>query len=170
MQNPFETLGVNEGASSRDIHNAYRELARKWHPDRFPEGPERAWAEQKMIDINRAYNDCSARAALQAPEGSSGRYNDIRQLIEAGQLSRARQLLRAMGQRDAEWNYYFGLMLFERRDYDKAVVYLSIASKLSPDNSLYGASLAAARAQLSAHNGNLLARMLSALKRRSNPA
>lgn len=168
MQNPFETLGVGEGASSRDIHNAYRELARKWHPDRFPEGPERAWAEQKMIEINRAYNECSARAARSAPD--EGRYGDIRQLIEAGQLSRARQLLRAMGQRDAEWNYYFGQMLFERKDYDKAVVYLSIASKLSPDNRLYIASLDAARARLSAQSGNLLARVLSALKRKSNPA
>lgn len=170
MQNPYETLGVSEDAGSEAVHEAYRALARKWHPDRFAEGPERAWAEQRMIEINRAYNALASRISPQVASAPSGRFSEIKLLIDAGQLSRARQLLRAMSERDAEWNYHFGLMLYVRRDFEKAVVYFSIACRLAPSNEHYAASLSDARAQASSVSGGLFSRFISALKKKSNTA
>ena len=54
---PFEILNVSPGSSREQVRAAYRALARRWHPDRFPEGPERLWAEQKMTSINIAYHE-----------------------------------------------------------------------------------------------------------------
>lgn len=160
MEEYRRILGVNESASLLDIRKAYRALARKWHPDRFPEGPERAWAEQKMIDINRAYNACSTRCAPSVSRETEERFGEVCLLIAAGQLSRARALLRAMEPRDAEWNYHFGLMLYERRDFEKAAVYFRIALRLSPDNKRYRLALENAESL----TANMHARVLSRLR------
>jgi hypothetical protein len=48
---PFAVLGVAPGAAPRELSAAYRELAKRWHPDRG--GGEEA--ERRMAEINIAY-------------------------------------------------------------------------------------------------------------------
>ena len=38
MDENRQLLGISDTATNAEIRKAYRELARKWHPDRFPEG------------------------------------------------------------------------------------------------------------------------------------
>lgn len=47
----YETLGVSENASASEIKKAYRNLAKKYHPD-MNKTPE---AEEKFKEINAAY-------------------------------------------------------------------------------------------------------------------
>jgi len=53
-----EVLGVEEGASMREISAAYRRMARKHHPDRVLELPPevRELSEWRMKEINAAYS------------------------------------------------------------------------------------------------------------------
>jgi DnaJ-class molecular chaperone len=51
MQDPYATLGVKKTATADDIKNAYRGLAKKFHPDLNPGNKE---AEHKFKDINAA--------------------------------------------------------------------------------------------------------------------
>jgi DnaJ-class molecular chaperone len=56
-------LGVEKGASDKDIKNAYRKLALKWHPDKNNETEElKTKAEKKFKEVNEAY------AVLSDPE------------------------------------------------------------------------------------------------------
>ena len=49
----YDVLGVEEDASQKEIKKAYRELARKHHPDRNPDDPN---AEEKFKEIQKAYS------------------------------------------------------------------------------------------------------------------
>jgi DnaJ-like protein len=71
---PYAVLGVPEGADERRVTAAYREQAKRWHPDRG--GGEEA--ERRMAEINAAYDllradIAQAYAARPAPRRRSGR-------------------------------------------------------------------------------------------------
>ena len=67
MRDPYEVLGVPRGASEEEVTRAYRELAKKYHPDLNP-GDETAAA--KMSEINQAYD--SIRRGGAQPTYTSG--------------------------------------------------------------------------------------------------
>lgn len=52
---PWEILGIAPNADEKTIKNAYRKLARKWHPDKNTD-PQ---AEQRFKEINGAYEKLS---------------------------------------------------------------------------------------------------------------
>ena len=57
MTNPYEVLGVSPSATDEDIKKAYRELAKKYHPDNYADSPLADLAEQKMKEVNEAYDE-----------------------------------------------------------------------------------------------------------------
>ena len=54
-KNPYKVLGVKEGASYDEIKRSYRELVKKYHPDRYRNNPLADLADEKMREINEAY-------------------------------------------------------------------------------------------------------------------
>merc|ERR1719409_2720146 len=58
----YKVLGVDKSASSNEIAKAYKKLALKYHPDKNPEGKEKA--EENFKKITEAYevlNDAEKR-------------------------------------------------------------------------------------------------------------
>lgn len=53
MSNPYEVLGLRDGASEEEVKKAYKSLAKKYHPDVTGNDPE---AAKKMQEINSAYD------------------------------------------------------------------------------------------------------------------
>ena len=149
--NAYEILNVAPTASREEIRAAYRDLARRWHPDRFMAGPERDWANNRMADINAAYRACldglkNARGAIRNEDEG---LKQAQQLIDDGMYTSARKKLMGLSTRCAEWNYLFGWVLLNQSDVQKALIYLSVAAHQNPDSAKYARALKQAQ-QLSA--------------------
>lgn len=57
IKHAYELLGVPDSSSARLIKQAYRAMAKRWHPDLYRAGtPEQAEAARMMELINEAYS------------------------------------------------------------------------------------------------------------------
>ena len=66
---PYQILGVAPTASDQEVTDAYRRLARKYHPDLNKDNPA---AEEKMKEINAAYGRIRDMRAGKAPPNDQG--------------------------------------------------------------------------------------------------
>ena len=141
--NAYELLNIPVTATREEIRAAYRDLARRWHPDRFMAGPERDWANEKMADINAAYRLCldGLRDARTAAASDSEGLAQVRKLIDDGLYTTARKKLMGLNTRCAEWNYLFGALLMCQDDVQKALIYLTVAVHQAPECVKYARAL-----------------------------
>lgn len=65
---PYRVLGLHPGATQEQIKEAYHELAKKYHPDNYTDPNARELAEEKMVEINGAYDELT----------QGNRYSDYR--------------------------------------------------------------------------------------------
>ncbi len=72
MQDPYKVLGLSPNASDEEVKQAYRRLAKQYHPDR---NPGDAAAAKKMQEINAAYEQIKNPEKAQPQGGSYGGYN-----------------------------------------------------------------------------------------------
>jgi molecular chaperone DnaJ len=74
MEDPYSILGISPGASDEELTQAYRRLAKKYHPDINPGNKA---AERKMREVNAAYEQIkqqkSGGARYEQTDGSYGR-------------------------------------------------------------------------------------------------
>ena len=73
ITDPYKVLGVSPNASDEEIKQAYRKLAKKYHPDLNPGDQE---AARKMQEVNAAYEQIkNPEKASSNSGGSYGGYN-----------------------------------------------------------------------------------------------
>ena len=156
-KDPFEVLGVSRGASDEEVKNAYRALARKYHPDNYEDdNPLKDLANEKMQEINMAYDEIQrmrsgTKDSYQGGEtyyqnysGTTGAandpmYSDIRTDINRRRFADAERKLLDVGfdMRVAEWHYLMSLVLMSRNNVGDAMRELEIACNMEPSNAEY---------------------------------
>ena len=52
VRDPYEVLGISPNATDDEVKAAYREMARKYHPDNYADNPLSELAQEKMEEIN----------------------------------------------------------------------------------------------------------------------
>ncbi len=69
MNNPYKVLGVNENATQEEIRAAYLQLVKKYHPDRYTDPDLKAVANEKLVEINEAYEFLTKKSSGSANRG-----------------------------------------------------------------------------------------------------
>ena len=156
MKDPYEVLGVSRTASDTEIKKAYRELARRYHPDNNANNPLVDLAQEKMNEINEAYDAIERERAsggggsqaqswsstAETSGSSTGPLRDARDAISSGDLSRAEMILGSITDRNAEWNYLMGQLAYRRGWMDEASRYFRMAATMDPTNPDYRQAVA----------------------------
>ena len=144
MKDPYKVLGISRDATDTEVKNAYRILARKYHPDSYAGNPDMAeLAEEKMKEINAAYEQITKerKAGTRGGAGGTGRasYAEIRNMINARRMRAAEMALAAipLEDRTADWHYLESLVLMNRGYINDAMRELEIACQMDPDNVEY---------------------------------
>ena len=129
MTDPYKVLGVSRDATDDEIKKVYRELARKYHPDNYTDTNLAELAEEKMKEINEAYDQIQTERSGKGGSSSSysntnygsgtttdSRYIEIRNLINQRRYSEAEMRLDSLSvaDRNAEWNFLKGCVLAQR--------------------------------------------------------
>ena len=166
MKDPYQILGVSPNATDDEVKTAYRNLARKYHPDKYRDSDLAEMAGEKMKEINAAYDEVQKiRAGKATGQGSAyggsshgggagygpftGSYGEAyhngdpyvtaRQLINLRRVAEAAQVLSTVpeSQRNAEWHFLMGYIAAIRGHYVDAQQFFDTACGMDPSNAEY---------------------------------
>ena len=164
IDDPYKVLGVSPDASDEEIKRAYRNLAKKYHPDLNPGDQE---AARKMQQINAAYeqiknpekNTQSGTGGYGGSYGTGGGYYDpfggyrqqqsygsqtgdqyqqaAFQYLRFGRYQEALNALNSCTQRNARWYYLSALANDGLGNQVTALEHIRRAVSMEPGNSEY---------------------------------
>ena len=141
MNDPYQILNIPPTATDEEVKRAYRDLARKYHPDNYHDNPLADLAQEKMKEINEAYDQiqkqrkASSAASQTYAYGygggnsyggtyGSGSLRQVRMAISHGDISLAERLLSGVSDHNAEWNFLMGVVCSRRGWLDEAKRYM----------------------------------------------
>jgi len=174
VRDPYQVLGVPSTATDDEVKKAYRNLARKYHPDNYHDNPLADLAQERMKEINEAYEEIQSQRK-RASSGSAGSgygtsyggagygggyagyqsytgpYQRVRMAIQQGNLNLAEELLNAMQDHNAEWNFLKGAVCTRRGWMDEAKRYYQTAVQMDPGNAEYQRALDMAEGRQTAY-------------------
>lgn len=168
--NPYEVLGVPENADEETVKKAYKDLVKKYHPDKYVNNPLADLAAEKMKEINKAYDMITkgtgrtqTNANYERYRSSSGyggyggftgatpSFTTVRQLINMNMISQALMMLQSLP-KTAEWYFLSGLASIKAGRYTDGLNYMETAVRMEPDNAEYRDTLNGVKNRASSYN------------------
>lgn len=159
MSDPYKVLGIDRSASDDEVKKAYRDLARKYHPDKNPGNQA---AEDMFKIVQEAYTQVmderknggrtdsgngssgysgsyggSQGQAYYGPAENAARYQAAVNYINNGYFREAVNVLMNVTERDAMWYYLSALSNAGLGNNYMAMQQARTAAEMEPDNAMY---------------------------------
>jgi len=155
MRDPYEVLEVGRNATASEIKEAYRALVKKYHPDKYQNNPLADLAQEKLKEVNEAYDYLTNNgggagssggnngSSAYGSGGQSGIYNfdEVRRYMETGNIQAAETVLNNSQNRNAEWFFLSGVIAHQKGWHDEAVSMVQKAVNMEPNNFEYKRTL-----------------------------
>ena len=116
MSDPYKVLGISRDATDEQVKEAYREMAKKYHPDNYQGSPIADLANEKMKEVNEAYDQIM---------------NERKNRKNGGVPTDSR---------NAEWYFLKGTVLYKRGWMEEAYNHFAKACDMDPSNPEYSAA------------------------------
>ena len=154
IDDPYRVLGLQPGASDEEVKRAYRQLAKKYHPDMNPGDPH---AAKMMNDINAAYDQIknpprqTTTSNAYDPfkewhhrdeetyENQRTEYIAAWRYLRSGSYEEALYVLNTVpsGERTAEWYYLSAIANTNLGNRVRGFEHINQACRLDPNNEQY---------------------------------
>ena len=153
IDDPYKVLGVSPNATDDEIKQAYRRLAKKYHPDRNPGDAE---AAKKMQQVNAAYEQIKNPDTYRHQPGGYGygsyqsySYGGYQQqtgdqyqqsayrYIQFGRFREALNVLQNAPEKNARWYYLSALANDGLGNQVTALEHIRRAVSMEPSNPTY---------------------------------
>ena len=151
MRDPYSVLGIGKDASDEEVKSAYRNLARKYHPDNYDDdNPLKELAKEKMQQINEAYDEIQKSRAANSKDdtkydysshssSATGVYHEVRQKINERKFHDAEKILWTVPEYDrvADWHFLMSVCMHKKGMMNDSMRELEIACNMDPSNVEY---------------------------------
>ena len=158
IDDPYKVLGVSRDASDEEIKQAYRRLAKKYHPDLNPGDKE---AARRMQEVNAAYEQIKNPEKASANQGGQNGYGGYGydpfggygrrtysetgdqyqqaayRYVQMGRYQEALNVLSNSQNRSARWYYISALANDGLGNQVTALEHIRKAVSMEPDNQEY---------------------------------
>ena len=151
---PYEVLGVPENADDNTVKKAYRKLVKKYHPDNFKDNPLADLANEKLQEINEAYDMIQKQKAggnsggnnYSSGYGNSNNYSNgnsnskfayVRSLIQQRRIADADAELNRTNDGSAEWHFLKGCCCISKGWHFEGIQHIQTACNMDPGNAEY---------------------------------
>jgi len=121
INDAYSILGLKPGASPAKVKQAYRKLVKIWHPDQFSLPEEKQEAEEKIKQINEAYNQLKSYLPSSTDQPSQTKETKTKQTKIYANRS------------NAEIFYNWGAENAQLGRYEEALTDFTHAIRLNPD-------------------------------------
>lgn len=134
MENPYELLGVEKNAPPEQIRAAYRALVKRWHPDGKGDAAARIEGQEKLIQINLAYEEALSNVN---PGHVVDAVHVAQRLAQQGHVEAALRILGRANKRDGQWFYLQGSYLLRLKQAQAAHESFRTAVRMEPENKAF---------------------------------
>lgn len=165
--NPYEILGLKPGASQEEIKKAYRTLIKQYHPDQYGDNPLKSLAEEKTREINAAYGELTKNpnnsynnysnnnsSYSSSSSDNSHIFSEVRRLIQSGNYAQAESKLNSISNKNAEWNFLYGVLSTNKGWFDAGINYIQTAVNMDPNNFEYRQTLNSLKQRTTSYSNN----------------
>ncbi|QLE58861.1 J domain-containing protein [Nostoc sp. TCL26-01] len=118
INHAYVILGLKPGASQVQVKQAYRQMVKTWHPDRFFDARQKQQAEEKIKQINIAYNLLKSVTPATEPPVSPPKEKTVKVSVNRW---------------DGETFYNYGVESATKGEYEEAIAYFTQAISLNPN-------------------------------------